>query len=251
MAHTYVEEMGTEFTEALKQRGFDGVLRPEPGTRLWPFTQSRSSGPITRPPTTNPDIRYSVDEDQDGAEALLAAADDGSGEYGLSQAALRQDTNLQRRIQRAQAMTQTEDFRRWFAGSRIQNTAGGPLLVFHGAGRRFTSFDAGGRPMWFTPNAAYAGTYATRTGRLEQALPASQIYTGGTRLIPAYLRAENPADVGQVNRTFGGGGGGSGGAHRHPGDGVAGRMGPGRAAGTDLGSYQYAGDGKPSAEIWI
>lgn len=203
MAHTYVEEMGTEFTEALKQRGFDGVLQTRAGDEVVAFYPEQIKRTDNKTPTTNPDIRYSVDEDQDGAEALLAAADDGSGEYGLSQAALRQDTNLQRRIQRAQAMTQTEDFRRWFAGSRIQNTAGGPLLVFHGAGRRFTSFDAGGRPMWFTPNAAYAGTYATRTGRLEQALPASQIYTGGTRLIPAYLRAENPADVGQVNRTFG------------------------------------------------
>ena len=146
--------------------------------------------------------RYSVDENQDAAEALLAATDDGSGRYDLSQEALRQDTNLQQRIQRAQAMTQTDAFRRWFDGSKIKNTAGGPLLVFHGAGDRFTAFDTGGKPMWFTPNAAYAGSYATQTGRLERALPASQIYTGNTRMIPAYLHVENPADVGQVNTSF-------------------------------------------------
>ncbi len=202
MAHTYVEEMGTEFTEALKERGFDGVLQTRAGDEVVAFYPEQIKRTDNKTPTTNPDIRYSVDEDQDAAEALLAATDDGSGEYGLSQAALRQDTNLQRRIKRAQAMTQTETFRRWFAGSRIQNTAGGPLLVFHGAGGRFTAFDAGGRPVWFTPNAAYAGTYATGTGRLERALPSSQIYTGGTRLIPAYLHAENPADVGQVNTSF-------------------------------------------------
>lgn len=146
--------------------------------------------------------RYSVDENQDAAEALLAATDDGSGRYDLSQEALRQDTNLQQRIQRAQAMTQTDAFRRWFDGSKIKNTAGGPLLVFHGAGGRFAAFDTGGKPMWFTPNAAYAGSYATQTGRLERALPASQIYTGNTRMIPAYLHVENPADVGQVNTSF-------------------------------------------------
>ena len=196
-------------TQALREAGYDGVFIAEDagswGRRTDAYIAldpNQVKNVDNRQPTENPDIRYSVDEDQDTAEALLAATDDGSGEYGLSQAALRQDTNLQRRIKRAQAMTQTEAFRRWFAGSRIQNTAGGPLLVFHGAGGRFTAFDAGGRPVWFTPNAAYAGTYATGTGRLERALPASQIYTGGTRLIPAYLHAENPADVGQVNTSF-------------------------------------------------
>lgn len=196
-------------TQALREAGYDGVFIAEDagswGRRTDAYIAldpNQVKNVDNRQPTENPDIRYSVDEDQDAAEALLAATDDGSGEYGLSQAALRQDTNLQRRIKRAQAMTQTETFRRWFAGSRIQNTAGGPLLVFHGAGGRFTAFDAGGRPVWFTPNAAYAGTYATGTGRLERALPASQIYTGGTRLIPAYLHAENPADVGQVNTSF-------------------------------------------------
>lgn len=196
-------------TQALREAGYDGVFIAEDagswGRRTDAYIAldpNQVKNVDNRQPTENPDIRYSVDEDQDTAEALLAATDDGSGEYGLSQAALRQDTNLQRRIKRAQAMTQTETFRRWFAGSRIQNTAGGPLLVFHGAGGRFTAFDAGGRPVWFTPNAAYAGTYATGTGRLERALPASQIYTGGTRLIHAYLHAENPADVGQVNTSF-------------------------------------------------
>ena len=191
--------------EGTKDKNSYILLTPEQVKSADPITYDDAGNVIPLSERFNrgtPDIRYSVDEDQDAAEALLAATDDGSGEYGLSQAALRQDTNLQRRIKRAQAMTQTEAFRRWFAGSRIQNTAGGPLLVFHGAGGRFTAFDAGGRPVWFTPNAAYAGTYATGTGRLERALPASQIYTGGTRLIPAYLHAENPADVGQVNTSF-------------------------------------------------
>lgn len=196
-------------TQALREAGYDGVFIAEDagswGRRTDAYIAldpNQVKNVDNRQPTENPDIRYSVDEDQDAAEALLAAADDGSGEYSLSQAALRQDTNLQQRIQRAQAMTQTDAFRRWFDGSKIKNTTGGPLLVFHGAGDRFTAFDTGGKPMWFTPNAAYAGSYATQTGRLERALPASQIYTGGARMIPAYLHAENPADVGQVNTQF-------------------------------------------------
>ena len=196
-------------TQALREAGYDGVFIAEDagswGRRTDAYIAldpNQVKNVDNRQPTENPDIRYSVDEDQDAAEALLAAADDGSGEYSLSQAALRQDTNLQQRIQRAQAMTQTDAFRRWFDGSKIKNTTGGPLLVFHGAGDRFTAFDTGGKPMWFTPNAAYAGSYATQTGRLERALPASQIYTGSARMIPAYLHAENPADVGQVNTQF-------------------------------------------------
>lgn len=196
-------------TQALREAGYDGVFIAEDagswGRRTDAYIAldpNQVKNVDNRQPTENPDIRYSVDEDQDAAEALLAAADDGSGEYSLSQAALRQDTNLQQRIQRAQAMTQTDAFRRWFDGSKIKNTTGGPLLVFHGAGDRFAAFDTGGKPMWFTPNAAYAGSYATQTGRLERALPASQIYTGSARMIPAYLHAENPADVGQVNTQF-------------------------------------------------
>lgn len=196
-------------TQALREAGYDGVFIAEDagswGRRTDAYIAldpNQVKNVDNRQPTENPDIRYSVDEDQDAAEALLAATDDGSGEYSLSRAALRQDTNLQQRIQRAQAMTQTDAFRRWFDGSKIKNTTGGPLLVFHGAGDRFTAFDTGGKPMWFTPNAAYAGSYATQTGRLERALPASQIYTGSARMIPAYLHAENPADVGQVNKQF-------------------------------------------------
>ena len=208
-ADELAERAKETITQALREAGYDGVFISEDvgswgrkSRRLHRPGSSQVKNVDNRQPTENPDIRYSVDEDQDAAEALLAATDDGSGEYSLSRAALRQDTNLQRRIQRAQAMTQTDAFRRWFNGSKVQNTAGGPLLVFHGAGGRFTAFNTGGRPMWFTPNAAYAGSYATQTGRLERALPASQIYTGGARMIPAYLHVENPADVGQVNTPF-------------------------------------------------
>ena len=208
-ADELAERAKETITQALRKAGYDGVFIAEDagswGRRTDAYIAldpNQVKNVDNRQPTENPDIRYSVDEDQDAAEALLAAADDGSGEYSLSQAALRQDTNLQQRIQRAKAMTQTDTFRRWFDRSKIRNTDGGPLLVFHGAGDRFTAFDTGGKPMWFTPNAAYAGSYATQTGRLERALPASQIYTGNTRMIPAYLHVENPADVGQVNTSF-------------------------------------------------
>ena len=97
-------------TQALREAGYDGVFIAEDagswGRRTDAYIAldpNQVKNVDNRQPTENPDIRYSVDEDQDTAEALLAATDDGSGEYGLSQAALRQDTNLQRRIKRAQA----------------------------------------------------------------------------------------------------------------------------------------------------
>ena len=144
--------------------------------------------------------KFSISEDD--ADALLADTDDGSGPYDLSRAALRNDTTLQQRISRAREMTKTEAFREWFGNSKVRNVSGGPLLVFHGAGDRFTVFNSGGRPMWFTSNAAYAEQYASDMGTVERVLPASRIYTGGNRLVPAYLGAETPAEVGNVNEPY-------------------------------------------------
>lgn len=65
MAHYYIEDIGTEFTEALKTRGYDGVLQTRDGDEVVAFYPEQIKRVDNRQPTENPDIRYSVDEDAD------------------------------------------------------------------------------------------------------------------------------------------------------------------------------------------
>lgn len=65
MAHYYIEDIGTEFTEALKKRGYDGVLQTRDGDEVVAFYPEQIKRVDNRQPTENPDIRYSVDEDAD------------------------------------------------------------------------------------------------------------------------------------------------------------------------------------------
>lgn len=65
MAHYYIEDIGTEFTEALKTRGYDGVLQTRDGDEVVAFYPEQIKRVDNRQPTENPDIRYSVDEETD------------------------------------------------------------------------------------------------------------------------------------------------------------------------------------------
>lgn len=65
MAHYYIEDIGTEFAEALKTRGYDGVLQTRDGDEVVAFYPEQIKRVDNRQPTENPDIRYSVDEDTD------------------------------------------------------------------------------------------------------------------------------------------------------------------------------------------
>lgn len=65
MAHYYIEDIGTEFTEALKKRGYDGVLQTRDGDEVVAFYPEQIKRVDNRQPTENPDIRFSVDEETD------------------------------------------------------------------------------------------------------------------------------------------------------------------------------------------
>ena len=65
MAHYYIEDIGTEFTEALKTRGYDGVLQTRDGDEVVAFYPEQIKRVDNRQPTENPDIRFSVDEETD------------------------------------------------------------------------------------------------------------------------------------------------------------------------------------------
>jgi|GEM_PF-1035110 len=63
MPHTYIEDIGTEFSEALKQRGYDGVLQTREGDEIVAFYPEQIKRSDNKNPTANPDVRYAVDGD--------------------------------------------------------------------------------------------------------------------------------------------------------------------------------------------
>jgi hypothetical protein len=160
---------------------------------------------------TNPDIRFSAsarqasERDKQNLETVSAMLDDGSGRGVFKDAVFLRNPRLMQKLIDEREKTQTAAFRDWFADSKATNTTGEPLLVFHGAGAKFTKFDVGGKPIWLTANIKYAEEYSTATRSVERILPEASIYAGNVdRIIPAYIRVENPADVGNTDGGYSG-----------------------------------------------
>lgn len=78
--------------------------------------------------------------------------------------------------------TATPAFKKWFGDSKVVDSNGDPLVVYHGTIKSFNEFnttDFGallGRGSYFTSNESEASSYSG----------------GGTRVVPAYLAIENP-----------------------------------------------------------
>lgn len=161
---------------------------------------------------TNPDIRYSSasarqasERDKQNLETVSAMLDDGSGRGVFKDAVFLRNPRLMQKLIDEREKTQTAAFRNWFADSKATNTTGEPLLVFHGAGAKFTKFDVGGKPIWLTANIKYAEEYSTATRSVERIMPEASIYAGNVdRIIPAYIRVENPADIGNTDGGYSG-----------------------------------------------
>ena len=160
---------------------------------------------------TNPDIRFSAsarqasERDKQNLETVSAMLDDGSGRGVFKDAVFLRNPRLMQKLIDEREKTQTAAFRDWFADSKATNTTGEPLLVFHGAGAKFTKFDVGGKPIWLTANIKYAEEYSTATRSVERILPEASIYAGNVdRIIPAYIRVENPADIGNTDGGYSG-----------------------------------------------
>ena len=85
-------------------------------------------------------------------------------------------------------------FADWFAGSRVVNPDGSPLVLFHGTATAFDSFKPGRHQMvYFTTDAGFAWEHAEdRAGDWEWHPNYTEI-TGPT-IVPAYIRALNPWD---------------------------------------------------------
>lgn len=158
----------------------------------------------------NPDIRFSAsaeqisEQDRENLNKVLEMMD-AEGDGIFRDAVLLRNPKMLQKLVAERGKTESAAFTRWFGNSKAANRNGEPLLVFHGAGARFTKFDAGGKPIWLTANIQYAEKYSTANRAAEKLLPSSSIYAGNVdRVIPAYIRVENPANVGDTDGGFDG-----------------------------------------------
>ena len=167
--------------------------------------QRNPQGDYTGKAKFSASARQASERDKQNLETVSAMLDDGSGRGVFKDAVFLRNPRLMQKLIDEREKTQTTAFRDWFADSKATNTTGEPLLVFHGAGAKFTKFDVGGKPIWLTANIKYAEEYSTATRSVERILPEASIYAGNVdRIIPAYIRVENPADVGNTDGGYSG-----------------------------------------------
>ena len=173
---------------------------------LQKFSEQRNlQGDYTGKAKFSASARQASERDKQNLETVSAMLDDGSGRGVFKDAVFLRNPRLMQKLIDEREKTQTAEFRDWFADSKATNTTGEPLLVFHGAGAKFTKFDVGGKPIWLTANIKYAEEYSTATRSVERILPEASIYAGNVdRIIPAYIRVENPADVGNTDGGYSG-----------------------------------------------
>lgn len=97
-----------------------------------------------------------------------------------------------RTLESGQQVT-TPEFQNWFAGSKVVDKQGNPLVVYHGTDQDFTTFRQAkegsvGKGIYFTPRPEAASAYS-----LESAEAVKR--KTGSNVIPAYLSIKNPLTV--------------------------------------------------------
>lgn len=91
----------------------------------------------------------------------------------------------------AYVVTETNHFKQWFNGSQAVEQTGKPLVLYHGTGSTFESFELsesgmlGGQGIYLTPDPEYAGNFA----RGDKG-----------NVIPVYAAIKNPLKI--VSPTF-------------------------------------------------
>ena len=85
---------------------------------------------------------------------------------------------------RARGITDTPEFKAWFGDSKVVDSEGKPLVVYHGTSRSFPSFRPSKRGN-FGPGIYFAGT-------ADQAENFAYGDDGGDNIVPVYLAMQNP-----------------------------------------------------------
>ena len=151
-------------------------------------------------------VRYSVSNVE--SDNPNVAKVEGYSDYGIEKSIFRTgwlDSNpkLLEAIVDNRGQTKTEKFAAWFGDSQAINKSGDPLLVYHGTNSRFVKFESDGKPIWFSPNVMYSRGGASVASTGDKILPSGKVFGGASeRVIPAYIKAENPADFGNTSLRF-------------------------------------------------
>lgn len=201
----YVEEIVADAYAGINRTAYGtNNIRAEVTMEAGQWT--KKSGSARAPP----ELQFSAsaeqisEQDRENLNKVLEMMD-AEGDGIFRDAVLLRNPKMLQKLVAERGKTESTAFTRWFGNSKAVNRNGEPLLVFHGAGARFTTFDAGGKPIWMTANIQYAEKYSTANRAAEKLLPSSSIYAGNVdRVIPAYIRVENPANVGDTDGGFDG-----------------------------------------------
>lgn len=201
----YVEEIVADAYAGINRTAYGtNNIRAEVTMEAGQWT--KKSGSARAPP----ELQFSAsaeqisEQDRENLNKVLEMMD-AEGDGFFRDAVLLRNPKMLQKLVAERGKTESAAFTRWFWNSKAVNRNGEPLLVFHGAGARFTTFDAGGKPIWLTANIQYAEKYSTANRAAEKLLPSSSIYAGNVdRVIPAYIRVENPANVGDTDGGFDG-----------------------------------------------
>lgn len=201
----YVEEIVADAYAGINRTAYGtNNIRAEVTMEAGQWT--KKSGSARAPP----ELQFSAsaeqisEQDRENLNKVLEMMD-AEGDGIFRDAVLLRNPKMLQKLVAERGKTESAAFTRWFGNSKAVNRNGEPMLVFHGAGARFTTFDAGGKPIWLTANIQYAEKYSTANRAAEKLLPSSSIYAGNVdRVIPAYIRVENPANVGDTDGGFDG-----------------------------------------------
>lgn len=201
----YVEEIVADAYAGINRTAYGtNNIRAEVTMEAGQWT--KKSGSARAPP----ELQFSAsaeqisEQDRENLNKVLEMMD-AEGDGIFRDAVLLRNPKMLQKLVAERGKTESAAFTRWFGNSKAVNRNGEPLLVFHGAGARFSTFDAGGKPIWLTANIQYAEKYSTANRAAEKLLPSSSIYAGNVdRVIPAYIRVENPANVGDTDGEFDG-----------------------------------------------
>lgn len=88
--------------------------------------------------------------------------------------------------QRANSVTKTAEFKRWFGASEVVDENGEPLVMYHGTSQDFGEFKPGASGAIFvTKNPVVASVFSQMSGQKDGGAPS---------IMPVYVRAENAFD---------------------------------------------------------
>jgi hypothetical protein len=91
-------------------------------------------------------------------------------------------------------ITKTPEFKRWFGNSKVVDKGGNPLIVYHRTDKEFNAFDTSIQRRNF--NILGLGAYFT----VDRDMASKYADGENSRVIPVYLRIENPASMNDLQK---------------------------------------------------